>query len=388
MRNIFKTLFFIFTLTTMISCGDPQEEKAELNENQKTELATRWSEEKANAWGARQPWLVGANFNPSDASNQLEFWQAETWNPELIDKELGWASEIGMNTMRVYLHYFPYRDDKENFLARMDQFLEISSKHNIKPMFVFFDDVWNPNPVAGTQPEPTPHLHNSNWVQSPGKDILWNPERHIELKPYVQDVMNRYKDDNRVLLWDLYNEPQNTNKTAYGEQNKGKKVFSMILLKNVFEWAREVNPSQPISSAPWTDDWANEENMTEFHKFMFDNSDIITYHNYADINEFKRVSEPLKRYNRPLICTEYMARGNNSTFETHLPYMAENNIGAINWGLVAGRTNTAYPWDSWDREYTAEPELWFHEVFKKDGSPYKQVEVDLIKKLTQEKNEE
>ena len=290
-----------------------------------------------------------------------------------------------MNTMRVYLHYFPFRDNKAAFLKQMDQYLEISAKHNIKPMFVFFDDVWNPYPVAGKQPEPKKHLHNAGWVQSPGRDILWNPERHIELKPFVQEVMNRYKDDDRVLLWDLYNEPQNTNDNAYQENGKGKEEFSMMLLKEVFEWAREVNPSQPITSAPWIGDWNDESKMTEFHKFMFNHSDVITYHNYNDIADFKRVSEPLKRYNRPIICTEYMSRGNKSLFETHLPYMAENNIGAINWGLVAGRTQTIYPWDSWNKEYTAEPELWFHDIFRQDGTPYIQAEVDLIKKLTSNK---
>lgn len=376
-----KSAIVVLALSAMVACGG-EDKQVEV----KNEIGIRWTEKKAQEWGAKQPWIVGANFNPSDASNQLDFWQAETWNPELIDKELGWAANIGMNTMRVYLHYFPFRDDKDAFLKRMDQFLDISAKHNIKPMFIFFDDVWNPNPVAGKQPEPKAHLHNANWMQSPGKDILWNPERHDELKSYVQTILTRYKNDDRVLLWDLYNEPQNTNDNAYHENGKGKEKFSMILLKKVFAWAREVNPSQPISSAPWRDDWTKEENMTEFHKFMFDNSDIITYHNYADITEFKKVSEPLKRYNRPMICTEYMARGNNSLFQTHLPYMAENNIGAINWGLVAGRSQTIYAWDSWEKEYTAEPELWFHDIFRQDGSVYSQEEVDLIKKLSSEKN--
>ena len=348
------------------------------------ETATRWTEEKAQEWGARQEWLVGANFNPSDASNQLDMWQADTWNPELIDKELGWAEEIGMNTMRVYLHYFPFRDDKKAFLKRMDQFLEISAKHHIKPMFVFFDDVWNPYPKAGPQPEPKKHLHNANWVQSPGKEILWNPEKHAQLKPYVQEILKRYKKDDRVLLWDLYNEPENTSDSSY--HDVGKEKYSMLLLTEVFEWAREVDPSQPISSAPWIGDWTNPEEMSDFNRFMLDHSDVITYHNYNDLADFKRVSEALERYNRPLVCTEYMARGNNSLFETHLPYMAEKNIGAINWGFVAGRSQTIYPWDSWDKEYTAEPELWFHDIFRQDGSVYRQEEVDLIKKLSASKN--
>jgi hypothetical protein len=386
MKQRLRITISVFALTAMIACGASKGKKSDAGNNDKTEIATKWSVEKAQAWGAKQPWLVGANFNPSDASNELETWQADTWNPELIDKELGWAEDIGMNTMRVYLHYFPYRDDKANFLKRMDQFLEISAKHNIKPMFIFFDDVWNPNPVSGPQPEPKPHVHNANWVQSPGHDILWNPEKHAELKPFVQDILRRYKNDDRVLLWDLYNEPQNTNDNAYHENGKGKEKFSLMLLKEVFEWAREVNPSQPISSGVWIGDWTNPDSMSVFNKFMLDHSDVITYHNYNDINDFKRVSEALKRYNRPMICTEYMARGNNSLFETHLPYMAENNIGAINWGFVAGRSQTIYPWDSWNKTYTAEPELWFHDIFRQDGSSYIPEEVELIKRLAEEKN--
>ncbi len=381
-----KIFLSVFLLSVMIACGGNTKKKSVTKSDKGNEIATRWSIEKAQAWGEEQPWIVGANFNPSDASNELDMWQADTWNPELIDKELGWAENIGMNAVRVYLHYFPYRDDKDNFLNRIDEFLKISAKHHIKPMFIFFDDVWNPNPVAGPQPEPRPHLHNANWLQSPGKDILWNPERHKELKPYVQDILRKFKDDDRVLLWDLYNEPQNTNDNAYHENGKGKERYSMMLLKEVFEWAREVNPSQPITSGVWVGDWTNPDSLSEFNKFMLDHSDIITYHNYNDINDFIRVSEALKRYNRPMICTEYMARGNKSLFETHLPYMAENNIGAINWGFVAGRSQTIYPWDSWNKTYTAEPELWFHDIFYKDGKPYRQAEVDLIRKLASSKN--
>ncbi|MEN8255901.1 MAG: 1,4-beta-xylanase [Verrucomicrobiota bacterium] len=369
----------ILSLVAITACGETMDKK-----ESKPKTATRWSEEKAHEWGARQKWIVGANFNPSDASNQLDMWQADTFNPELIDKELGWAEAIGMNTMRVYLHHFPYRDDKEAFLKRMDQFLGIAAKHNIKIMFVFFDAVWNPNPVAGPQPEPKPHLHNANWMQCPEKELLWNPERHDELKPYVQDILKHFKDDDRILLWDLYNEPQNTNGSSY--KDEGKEKYSLMLLKKVFGWAREINPSQPISSAPWLGDWSDPDNLTDFDSFMFNNSDIITFHNYDDINEFMKRAEILKRYNRPKICTEYMARGNKSFFDTHLPFAAENNIGMINWGLVDGRSQTKYPWDSWWVEYTAEPELWFHEVFRNDGTPYKQAEVDLIKKLTTEKN--
>ena len=369
-----KAILLVLAVFTLMACSGPGDIKPE----------QRWSEAKAQAWGKAQPWLVGANFSPSNASNQLDMWQGESWSPELIDKELAWAEDIGMNTMRVYLHYFPYRDDKKAFLNRIEQFLFIADKHAIRIIFVFFDDVWNPYPTAGPQPEPKAHVHNAGWVQSPGKEILWAPERHAELKPYVQDILKRFNNDDRVLLWDLYNEPQNTNGTSY--KDEGKEQYSLMLLKEVFAWAREVNPSQPISSAPWLGRWLNPNKLSDFDQFMLDHSDIITYHNYGDINNFKTVTEPLKRYNRPLICTEYMSRGSGSLFHSHLPYMLENNIGGINWGLVAGRTQTIYPWESWWVEYTAEPTLWFHDIFRRDGTPYKQEEVDLIRQLTSERN--
>lgn len=375
-RKIYFLAILILSLF-VIACSNSKPAKEKEKQESPQE---RWSVERAQRWGGKQPWIVGANFSPSDASNQLDMWQADTWNPELIDKELGWAEEIGMNTIRVYLHYFPYRDDKDAFLKRIDQFLDISAKHHIKPMFVFFDDVWNPYPKAGPQPEPKKHLHNAAWVQCPGEEILWNPEKHAQLKSYVQDILNYYKNDDRILLWDLYNEPQNTNGLSY--KDAGKEEYSLILLKKVFEWAREINLSQPISSGVWAGDWTNPDSLSVFNEFMLENSDVITYHNYNDIDDFKRVSEALKRYKRPMICTEYMARGNNSLFETILPYMKENNIGGINWGFVAGRTQTIYPWDSWLKEYTAEPELWFHDIFRQDGTPYRQKEVDLIKALT------
>src|SRR5690606_10633866 len=131
-----------------------------------------WTDSAANAWYAGQPWLVGPNYTPANAINQLEMWQEETFDPQTIDKELGWAAELGMNTARVYLHDLPYEQDSTGFLKRIDQFLGIADKHGIKPLLVFFDSCWDPFPEAGTQRAPKPHVHNSGWVQSPGQHAL------------------------------------------------------------------------------------------------------------------------------------------------------------------------------------------------------------------------
>jgi endo-1,4-beta-mannosidase len=179
--------------------------------------AERWTAEKANAWYDRQPWLVGCNFAPSTAINQLEMWQADTFDPKTIDRELGWAESLGFTSIRVFLHDLLWQQDSQGLLSRMDQFLAIADRHHIGVMFVIFDGVWDPHPQVGKQRAPKPHVHNSGWVQSPGAAILKDPALYDSLKPYVQGVLRRFKDDPRIQMWDLFNEPDNLNASAYGK---------------------------------------------------------------------------------------------------------------------------------------------------------------------------
>ena len=343
----------------------------------------RWTEAQANAWYAKQPWPVGANFVPRTAINQLEMWQADTFDPKTIDQELGWAAGIGMNTMRVFLHDILWRDDPIGLLARMDQYLAIADKHNIKTLFVFFDGVWDPHPYAGKQRPPRPFIHNSGWVQSPGREILRDPARQDALKPYVQGVLRRFKDDPRILGWDLFNEPNNKNVDAYGKiEIKNKAEAAQQLLEKVFGWAREVNPTQPLTAGIWND-YKGWKDRPPIFEFMLANADIITFHNYAQSDDMAKEVTELKAYNRPLICTEYMARGNKSTFDPILGDLKKDKVGAINWGLVDGKTQTSYPWETWDKNYTGEPALWHHDIFRADGTPYQAEETAYIKAVTQ-----
>lgn len=325
----------------------------------------RWTLKEADEWGKQQPWLRGSNFNPSTAINQLEFWQKETFDPETIDRELGWAAGIGMNCMRVYLHHVAYEVDIEGFKSRMKEYLSIAEKHGIATIFVFFDDCWNPTYEAGKQPDPKPGVHNSGWVRDPG-ELLYTSESLLPvLEIYVKDILNTFKEDKRIVLWDLYNEPGNS---GYGNK-------SMPLLQDVFSWAREIDPSQPLSVGVWN------MSLTELNRFQLENSDIITYHNYNDEVQHQMLIDSLKQYNRPMVCTEYMARKHQSLFSNIMPMLKKEHIGAINWGLVAGKSNTKYAWDEPIPD-GSEPSLWFHEIFREDGTPYKQEEVDVIMSLT------
>jgi len=347
------------------------------------QAAERWTPAEANQWYDAQPWLVGCNFGPSTAINQLEMWQADTFDPETIDRELGWAASIGMNTVRIFLHELPWQDDREGFYGRVDKFLEICASHKIRPMVVFFDGVWDPDPQSGPQRRPRTGVHNSGWVQSPGRVVLVDPAKQDALKPYVTEVIKRYAQDNRVLAWDLFNEPDNPNANSYGPlELKNKDEVAEGLVRRVFAWAREVGPSQPLTVGLWRGEpWDQPEKLNLVHKAALELSDIISFHDYNDPAQLKARIAQLRKTGRPLLCTEYLARGNGSTFEEILPIFKEEKIAAYNWGLVDGKTNTKYPWSTWAMPILGEPDPWHHEIFHADGRPYREDEVKLIKTL-------
>jgi len=331
----------------------------------KAQTGQRWTAEKANAWYKANPWAVGANFIPSTAINQLEMWQKETFDPATIDKELGWAEGIGFNTMRVFLHSLAWKQDAAGLKKRMNEYLSIADKHHIKTIFVFFDDCWNKVPAAGLQPTPKPGIHNSGWVQDPGDPMSKDAANFPMLEKYVKDILTSFATDKRILFWDLYNEPGNS----------GKRFNSIPLVKNVFTWARKVTTTQPVSIGVWAWD------LDSLNTIQIQNSDIITYHDYEDPAWHQRVIDMLKMTGRPLICTEYMARSRNSRFGNILPLLKKENVGAINWGLVAGKSNTIYAWDT-PLPDGSEPKEWFHDIFRADGAIYKKEETDSIKALT------
>jgi len=324
-----------------------------------------WTKEQAIDWYKDKGWLRGCDFIPSSAINQLEMWQAETFDTTTINRELGWAESIGMNSMRVYLHHLAWEFDSVGFKNRVDQYLTIADKHHIITLFVLFDDCWVPTYKAGKQPDPKPGIHNSGWVRDPGDKIHEDSTLVGVLERYTKDVLTHFANDKRIILWDLYNEPGNS---GYGNK-------SMPLLKKAFQWGREVNPSQPLSAGVWAKD------LVDLNNYQLANSDVTTYHNYSDEVEHKKWIDSLRSYGRPLICTEYMARTRGSRFENIMPMLKAENIGAYNWGLVAGKTNTMYAWDT-PMPDGKEPKIWFHDIFRKDGTVYSKEEVILIKSLT------
>lgn len=333
----------------------------------------RWSPARSHEWATGRPWIVGCNFTPSTASNQLEHWQADTFDPATIDRELGWAADLGFNTIRVYLHDLLAADP--GFLDRVDQHLDLASRHGISVLLVLFDDCWNDGARLGPQPPPHPGRHNSRSVQSPGLSVLRRYDEHRpRLEHYVRTVIERFANDDRVLGWDVYNEPGGMCSTT------GRPVGAtcLPLLRDVFGWARDIDPVQPLTSGLFQIPGADTEPI---RAVQLDHSDIVTFHHYGPVDQLERLIAKLDdETGRALVCTEYLARTEGSRFESHLPVFAARHVGALNWGLVSGRSQTRYPWSSWiDPEPQPEPAVWFHDILRPDGTPFDPAEAEFLR---------
>jgi hypothetical protein len=345
----------------------------------------RWTAEQAWAWQKTQPWLVGANFIPSTAINQLEMFQADTFDEATIDRELGYAAALGFTSMRVFLHDLLWLRDSEGFLKRLDRTLELAAKHRIGLMPVLFDSCWDPLPKLGKQPAPAPRVHNSGWLQSPGVDVLRDPAKQAHLEAYVRGVVGRFRNDPRVQVWDLWNEPANRDGQQFRRPGtemdpKEKERVITALLPQVFRWARECNPVQPLTTAPWRP-ILPDGSLHPIEKLQVELSDVVSFHCYAPPAKFREVADAFAKFGRPLLCTEYGARP-QSTFDPILGIMKERSIGAYCWGFVAGKIQTQFSL-RWDPAKTPDdPPLWLNDVLRPDGTPHRPAEADYIRSLT------
>ena len=359
MIKILSTLALAAALITACNC-----EKS---------VAERWSEEKANAWYAERDWPVGCDYVPAYAGNQIQMWQSSTWDPAEIDKELGWAEELGFNSVRIFLHDKVWSADRDAFFAHIEEFLKIADSHGISSLVTLFTNGGSRDRCVDEDIAPIPGIHNSIWAQTPGIETVNDPSQWDWVKEYEQDVLRHFKDDSRIIAWCLYNEPENFKQGAR----------SLPLLREVFKWGREANPSQPLSSPLWICPGVHGTRSNfPIISFLGENCDIMTFHCYYGPEEMETFISLMKQFGRPMVCQEYMGRP-RSTFEEIMPILKRERVGAISWGLTAGKCNFHLQWSS--KAGDPEPEVWFHDIFRLDGTPYSQQEVDFIRSMTQDK---
>lgn len=342
----------------------------------------RWSPEQARAWGERVGWLLGCNFTPSSAGNQLELWQAATFDPATVERELGWAAEVaGMNSIRLFLHDLAWLVDPEGFLDRVERVLALAAAHGISVMPVLFDGIWDPDPRPGPQREPRPRVHNSTWLQSPGAAVLADRGRWPALRPYVEAVLGRFGGDERVVVWDLWNEPDSPNPAYAPRDPAGKRALVADLLEQVWDWAVAVDPDQPLTAGVYEGVAHHPERASRVARIALERSDVVSFHCYGPEPVLRRAITGLRTHGRPLLCTEWMARPTSPVSLAEV--LHDEGVGAYVWGLVDGRSHTRWSWTSWLRPDRPD-RVWFHDLLHRDGRPYDEAEVALLRRLSAE----
>ena len=342
----------------------------------------RWTPERARAWYRDVVPLQGCNYVPSAAVNSLDMWQR--FDAPLIDCELALAADLGMNSLRVFLHDLAHASDPPTFLRRVDAFLTVCQRRGLRPIFVLFDDCWDA-PAPGPQPAPLPGVHNSRWIQSPGVAAADDPGERPRLRAYVRDVVRAFGRDERVLAWDVYNEVTNffLRHLARAEPMKSLGLVStmvrrrlgdlptLALAEEACTWVRDESPLQPLTLASWySEPWLNER--------LYAWSDVISFHSYEDPSVVAAQIGALRAYDRPILCTEWLSRPAGSTVEGVLPVLRKHNVASYNWGLVDGATQTKYGWGD-DGGEAGEPQPWFSDLLRADGTPYRAAEAALLR---------
>lgn len=352
-------------------------------------MHSQWTESQAQAWFQQHGWACGFNYLPRSAVNWTEMWQADTFDADTIDQELGWAHDYGYNALRTNLPFIVWEADRDGLLARIDTFLAIAARHHIQVMLTLMDDCGfsGDEPYLGPQKPPRDGVHNSQAAASPGRAIVMDPTQWPRIEAYVRDVLTRFKDDARITIWDLYNEPGNRginlSPTESMEYDEALETFALELMIATFGWARDVGPTQPLTVGAWHID--HDKYATLAHPIdvaAMDLSDIITYHNYNTAARQLSVLESLVQRNRPVLCTEWLARHMDCLFSEQLPLFCAFDVGCYQWGLVQGRTQTWIPWTSVNKNHPDPQSLWFHDVLTPDGKPWCEQEMRLVKGLT------
>ncbi|WEM44005.1 cellulase family glycosylhydrolase [Photobacterium sp. DA100] len=350
----------------------------------------QWSNEKAWQWHKGQGWLRGFNYLPRTAVNWTEMWQAESFDLEVIEQELVWSVEAGYNTLRTNLPFIVWQADRDGLHQRLDAFLSVCQRLNIKVMMTLMDDCGfsGDHPYLGQQKVPVPDLHNSQAAASPGRNIVMDPGQWGRVEAYVRDIVSTYQSDSRITIWDLYNEPTNRmiftleGELAFDEEME---ACSHQLMEKAFEWARDCDPVQPLTVGAWHAPSILDRSLPMYEhptdRRAMELSDIITFHAYLPLDLFGKAVEIVSAYDRPMMCTEWLARHADSNLHEQLPVFHEKQIGCYQWGLVKGKTQTHLPWPEIKRADINYQSRWFHDLLHEDGTPYDQSEVDLIQKL-------
>ena len=354
----------------------------------------KWSKEKAWEWYNSRPWMRGFNFVPSDCSGWVEMWQEynHAEKVETIRRELALAKQIGFNVIRQFLAFDVWLYQRESFLKNVEEFLSIAAENDIGVLFVLISDGGRPKKkpdfgeinagvfhgsfavnarmIPGIFPctdAPAPAPAAPAAPPAPLYSPVDEPELAEKFYQYVDDLASRYAKDERVIVWNIWNEP--------GNSNRG--TLSVPHMKKAFEIFRSYDPIQPLCTDVWRMPKSNI--LTEEETIAIELSDIISYHDYGSLDHSVRVIEFLRQYGRPMLNTEWLHRIQYNNVATHLPLYYNNNIGIFNWGFVNGKFRGNEPWEGCWRRYAKGEKLdiykWQHDLLRPNYRPYDPEEI-------------
>lgn len=353
-------------------------------------MGEQWSKERAWAWYTARPWIRGCNFMSSDCANRIDQWQAYGFEERFATakRELALCAETGFNSIRIIPEFFVWEQEHDGFMERFERYVQAAHENGISCMVVLGNDCMPPKEEFDKRM----HLgeqhvdwgfHGGRRVSQHGTfggagySVLDTQEGADRFCDFARELVETYKNDERILMWDVFNEPGNSNR----------KSMSLPVLKRLFEIIRAIDPIQPLTVGVWSET-RHPEKLPEIERFGLEHSDIVSFHCYSAYADNVEILHRLKAFGRPIVNTEWLARCIGNTVEEIFPLFFAMGVGCYNWGFVAGKYQTFEPWEGmWDN-YAKDPahngwdfEKWFHDLYRPSLHPYNPNEIALIKRF-------
>ena len=353
-------------------------------------MKTRWTKEQIWEWYDARPWFRGCNYMSADCANRIDQWQSLGWEERFAttEEELRLMQETGFNTVRLIIEYVVWKEEHDFFLEHFDRYLSLCAKYGISCMITLANDCMPPKTELWKKPYIGEQTYD--WGYHGGKKHSQHSTMHTGPAPHfylddddtredyfkmVREIVTLHKDDTRICVWDVYNEPGNSRR----------KDVTLPNIKKLFEIVRECDPSQPLTAGVFHIKGDENEPLEPSEQFAIENSDIISYHFYRDYNEHVRIIKRLKKEGRPMMNTEWLGRCLGNDVFSLFPLFYLEKIGCYNWGFVAGKYQTYEPWEgTWQRwangtEGEVDFTKWFHDLYRPNHRPYDPKEIALIK---------
>lgn len=354
-------------------------------------MGERWSKERIWEWYNSRPWFRGCNYMSADCANRVDQWQELGFEERFktTEEELKLMQETGFNTVRLIPEYVVWKEEHDGFMERFERYISLCAKYGISCMIVLANDCMPPKTELWKKPYVGEQTYD--WGYHGGKKhsqhgMHEGPAPHFYLDDadtredyfdFVRELVTTYKNDERICVWDVYNEPGNSKR----------KDITLPNLKKMFEIVREIDPIQPLTAGLFMMRSDESIPLCEIEQFSAENSDIITYHFYRDYNAHVQVIKRLKKFGRPLMNTEWLGRCLHNDIFDLFPLFYLEKIGCYNWGFVAGKYQTYEPWEATWQKYALGKETnvdftkWFHDLYRPNHRPYDPKEIAVIKRF-------